>query len=156
MALALGHWHTDTKITQINSSCVDMAQYLQLDMGRIVYFDLLVSVTKSKLWTNILWSCRSHGIFHLSDPGGVTVIRNCQERGFHPHEEPSDGSSLYEHCSHVFLNSNLRFDVVDLRDGWFLMSSKEFCFLKNVNSRGNAHWYIACSYPNTMLKIGTF
>ncbi|KAJ0035329.1 hypothetical protein Pint_24398 [Pistacia integerrima] len=56
-----------------------------------------------------------HGIFHLSDPGGVSVIRNCQQRGFHPHEEPSDGTSLYEHCSHVFMNANLRFDVVDLR-----------------------------------------
>lgn len=57
-----------------------------------------------------------HGIFHLSDPGGVSVIRNCQQRGFHPHEEPSDGSPIYEHCSHVYMNANLKFDVVDLRD----------------------------------------
>ncbi|GLT99039.1 hypothetical protein SLE2022_165070 [Rubroshorea leprosula] len=56
-----------------------------------------------------------HGIFHLSDPGGVSVIRNCQQRGFHPHEETSDGSSIYEHCSHVFMNPKLKFDVVDLR-----------------------------------------
>ncbi|KAL1334894.1 hypothetical protein HN51_063846 [Arachis hypogaea] len=57
-----------------------------------------------------------HGIFHLSDPGGVSVIRNCQQRGFHPHEEPSDGSPIYEHCSHVYMNANLKFDVVDLRE----------------------------------------
>lgn len=56
-----------------------------------------------------------HGIFHLSDPGGVNVIRNCQQRGFHPHEEPLDGSPIYEHCSHVYMNANLKFDVVDLR-----------------------------------------
>ncbi|XP_024922436.1 AMSH-like ubiquitin thioesterase 3 isoform X1 [Ziziphus jujuba] len=56
-----------------------------------------------------------HGIFHLSDPGGVSVIRNCQQRGFHPHEEPSDGNPIYEHCSHVYINPNLKFDVVDLR-----------------------------------------
>ncbi|XP_021822284.1 AMSH-like ubiquitin thioesterase 3 [Prunus avium] len=56
-----------------------------------------------------------HGIFHLSDPGGVSVIRNCDQRGFHPHEEPLDGTPIYEHCSHVFINSNLRIDVVDLR-----------------------------------------
>jgi STAM-binding protein len=56
-----------------------------------------------------------HGIFHLSDPAGVSVIRNCQERGFHPHEEPSDGSPIYEHCSHVYMNPKLKFDVVDLR-----------------------------------------
>ncbi|KAH0993030.1 hypothetical protein GBA52_004513 [Prunus armeniaca] len=57
-----------------------------------------------------------HGIFHLSDPGGVSVIRNCDQRGFHPHEEPLDGTPIYEHCSHVFINSNLRIDVVDLRE----------------------------------------
>ncbi|GAV87870.1 JAB domain-containing protein [Cephalotus follicularis] len=56
-----------------------------------------------------------HGIFHLSDPGGVSVIRNCQQQGFHPHEEASDGSSIYEHCSHVYMNTNLQFEVVDLR-----------------------------------------
>lgn len=56
-----------------------------------------------------------HGIFHLSDPGGVATIRNCQQRGFHPHEEPEDGSPLYEHCSHVYMNPNMKFDVVDLR-----------------------------------------
>ncbi|KAI4338542.1 hypothetical protein MLD38_023589 [Melastoma candidum] len=59
-------------------------------------------------------SC-SHGIFHLSDPGGVNLIRNCQERGFHPHEEPEDGSSIYEHCSHVYINARMHFDVIDLR-----------------------------------------
>ncbi|KAK7833859.1 amsh-like ubiquitin thioesterase 3 [Quercus suber] len=56
-----------------------------------------------------------HGIFHLSDPAGVSVIRNCQQRGFHPHEEPDDGSPIYEHCSHVYMNPSLKYDVVDLR-----------------------------------------
>lgn len=60
-------------------------------------------------------SSSPHGIFHLSDPGGVSVIRNCQQRGFHPHEEPSDGTPIYEHCSHVFMNAKLKYDVVDLR-----------------------------------------
>lgn len=56
-----------------------------------------------------------HGIFHLSDPAGVNLIRNCDQRGFHPHEEPDDGSPIYEHCSHVYMNETLNFDVVDLR-----------------------------------------
>ncbi|XP_022741644.1 AMSH-like ubiquitin thioesterase 3 isoform X2 [Durio zibethinus] len=60
-------------------------------------------------------SSSPHGIFHLSDPGGVSIIRNCQQRGFHPHEEPSDGTPIYEHCSHVFMNPKIKFDVVDLR-----------------------------------------
>lgn len=59
--------------------------------------------------------CSPHGIFHLSDPGGVSVICNCQQRGFHPHEEPEDGTPIYEHCSHVFMNAKLKYDVVDLR-----------------------------------------
>ncbi|XP_042516024.1 AMSH-like ubiquitin thioesterase 3 [Macadamia integrifolia] len=58
---------------------------------------------------------RQHGIFHLSDPGGVSVIRNCQQRGFHPHEEPEDGNPIYEHCSHVYMNTHLKCDIVDLR-----------------------------------------
>lgn len=56
-----------------------------------------------------------HGIFHLSDPGGVNLIRKCDQRGFHPHEEPDDGTPIYEHCSHVYINETLRFDVLDLR-----------------------------------------
>jgi len=58
---------------------------------------------------------KTYGIFHLSDPSGVNVIKQCQQRGFHPHEEPPDGSPIYEHCSHVYINSNLRYDVIDLR-----------------------------------------
>lgn len=60
-------------------------------------------------------SSSPHGIFHLSDPAGVSVIRHCQQRGFHPHEEPSDGSAIYEHCSHVYMNPRLKFEVIDLR-----------------------------------------
>lgn len=59
--------------------------------------------------------CRTHGIFRLSDPGGVSVIQQCQKRGFHPHEEPPEGGPIYEHCSHVFMNPKLQFDVIDLR-----------------------------------------
>lgn len=56
-----------------------------------------------------------YGIFHLGDPGGISVIRNCQQRGFHTHEEPDDGSPIYEHCSHVYMNPNSKFEVADLR-----------------------------------------
>ncbi|CAL9114846.1 unnamed protein product [Musa textilis] len=59
---------------------------------------------------------RTHGIFHLTDPSGVTLIRNCRESGFHPHEEPLDGSPIYEHCSHVYMNANMKYDVIDLRN----------------------------------------
>ncbi|OVA04966.1 JAB/MPN domain [Macleaya cordata] len=34
---------------------------------------------------------RTHGIFRLTSPGGMSVIRKCPQRGFHPHEQPSDG-----------------------------------------------------------------
>lgn len=58
---------------------------------------------------------RKHGIFHLSDPGGMGVIHDCPERGFHPHKAPLDGSPIYEHCSHVYMNPDVKFDVIDLR-----------------------------------------
>nr|PNR52677.1 hypothetical protein PHYPA_009051 [Physcomitrium patens] len=58
---------------------------------------------------------RPYGIFRLSDPGGVKTIQQCQQRGFHPHEDPPDGSPIYECCSHVYMNPKLQFDVIDLR-----------------------------------------
>uniref|UniRef100_A0A3N7FKR3 MPN domain-containing protein n=1 Tax=Populus trichocarpa TaxID=3694 RepID=A0A3N7FKR3_POPTR len=50
---------------------------------------------------------RSYGIFRLSDPGGMSVLKECEESGFHPHGEPADGSPIYEHCANVFTNTNL-------------------------------------------------
>ncbi|XP_043694758.1 AMSH-like ubiquitin thioesterase 2 [Telopea speciosissima] len=58
---------------------------------------------------------RTHGIFRLTTPGGMSVIRQCQQRGFHPHEQPPDGRPIYDHCTDVYMNPNLKFDVIDLR-----------------------------------------
>ncbi|ONM31987.1 AMSH-like ubiquitin thioesterase 3 [Zea mays] len=58
---------------------------------------------------------RKHGIFHLTDPGGMGVIHDCQERGFHPHKAPLDGSPIYEQCSHVYMDTDIKFDMIDLR-----------------------------------------
>ncbi|XP_008797799.2 AMSH-like ubiquitin thioesterase 1 [Phoenix dactylifera] len=60
-------------------------------------------------------SSRTHGIFRLTSPGGMSVIRQCQQRGFHPHKEAPDGGRIYDHCSYVYMNPNLKFDVMDLR-----------------------------------------
>ncbi|XP_019098928.1 PREDICTED: AMSH-like ubiquitin thioesterase 2 [Camelina sativa] len=60
-------------------------------------------------------SSKSHGIFKLTDPGGMEVLRSCSGTGFHPHKEPEDGNPVYEHCSNVYKNSNLRFEIFDLR-----------------------------------------
>ncbi|XP_043723751.1 AMSH-like ubiquitin thioesterase 2 isoform X2 [Telopea speciosissima] len=58
---------------------------------------------------------RSHGIFRLTDLGGMPVLKECPERGFHSHQNPPDGSPLYENCSNVYINQNLRFEIFDLR-----------------------------------------
>nr|XP_043616323.1 AMSH-like ubiquitin thioesterase 2 [Erigeron canadensis] len=58
---------------------------------------------------------RQHGIFHLSDPAGLSLIRNCNQSGFHPHEKQEDSRPIYEECSHVYMNEMMNFDVVDLR-----------------------------------------
>lgn len=60
-------------------------------------------------------SSRTHGIFRLTNPGGMTVIRQCPRRGFHPHDPPPDGSPIYKHCADVYMDSKLKFDVIDLR-----------------------------------------
>ncbi|GAB4839799.1 AMSH-like ubiquitin thioesterase 2 [Ancistrocladus abbreviatus] len=58
---------------------------------------------------------RSYGIFRLSDSGGMSILKECEEKGFHPHKELSSGDALYEDCSHVYINPNLRFEIFDLR-----------------------------------------
>ncbi|OMP10024.1 JAB1/Mov34/MPN/PAD-1 [Corchorus olitorius] len=58
---------------------------------------------------------RKHGIFRLTTPGGMSVIRQCQRRGFHPHDQPPDGGPIYSSCTDVYMNPNLNFDVIDLR-----------------------------------------
>ncbi|XP_010463295.1 PREDICTED: AMSH-like ubiquitin thioesterase 1 [Camelina sativa] len=60
-------------------------------------------------------SSRNHGIFRLTTPGGMTVIRNCDRRGFHAHSSPADGGPIYNTCKDVYMNPNLKFDVIDLR-----------------------------------------
>lgn len=58
---------------------------------------------------------RSYGIFRLTEPGGMDVLRECDESGFHTHRETTNGSPIYETCSKVHFNPNLRFEIVDLR-----------------------------------------
>ncbi|KAL5227573.1 hypothetical protein ABZP36_015838 [Zizania latifolia] len=58
---------------------------------------------------------RSYGIFRLADPGGMNVLRECSESGFHAHRETTDGGPIYETCSKVHFKQNLRFEIVDLR-----------------------------------------
>ncbi|XP_023762253.1 AMSH-like ubiquitin thioesterase 2 isoform X1 [Lactuca sativa] len=58
---------------------------------------------------------RSYGYFRLSDPDGMKIVRECQETGFHTHSEPLNGASIYEDCSNIYLNPNLRLEIFDLR-----------------------------------------
>lgn len=58
---------------------------------------------------------KTHGIFRLSVPGGMSVIRQCRQHGFHPHDQPSDGGPIYKHCTDVYMNPDINFNVVDLR-----------------------------------------
>ncbi|KAK4794593.1 hypothetical protein SAY86_012587 [Trapa natans] len=60
-------------------------------------------------------SSRPHGIFRLTTPGGMSVIRQCERRGFHPHDQPPDGGPIYKSCTDVYMNPNLSFDIIDLR-----------------------------------------
>ncbi|KAA8542725.1 hypothetical protein F0562_023877 [Nyssa sinensis] len=58
---------------------------------------------------------RTHGIFRLTTPGGMTVIRQCPQRGFHPHDPPPDGGPIYKQCTDVYMNPDIKFDIIDLR-----------------------------------------
>ncbi|KAG5009404.1 hypothetical protein JHK87_017919 [Glycine soja] len=58
---------------------------------------------------------RNHGIFRLTAPGGMSVIKQCDQRGFHPHSQPPDGGPIYKTCTDVYMNPDLKFEVIDLR-----------------------------------------
>eukprot|EP00803_Ostreobium_quekettii_P009881 evm.model.scf_1449EXC.2 EVM.evm.TU.scf_1449EXC.2 scf_1449EXC:14716-17531(+) len=58
---------------------------------------------------------RKCGIFRLTTPGGMDVIKTCNLRGFHTHQAPSTGQEIYEVCQHVYLNPRLRVSCKDLR-----------------------------------------
>ncbi|AES76660.1 putative ubiquitinyl hydrolase 1 [Medicago truncatula] len=58
---------------------------------------------------------RNHGIFRLTTPGGMSVIKQCDQRGFHPHNQPPDGGPIYNTCTDVYMNPDLKFEVIDLR-----------------------------------------
>ncbi|KAH0914167.1 hypothetical protein HID58_028613 [Brassica napus] len=60
-------------------------------------------------------SSRKHGIFRLTTPGGMTVIRNCDQRGFHAHSSPADGGPIYNTSTEVYMNPDLRVCTT----GWF-------------------------------------
>lgn len=51
------------------------------------------------------------GIFRLSDPPGVDIIKNCRKGGFHPHPE----DNIYNNASHSMIKSGLPFEMKDLR-----------------------------------------
>ncbi|KAH6826774.1 associated molecule with the SH3 domain of STAM 2 [Perilla frutescens var. hirtella] len=57
---------------------------------------------------------RKYGIFRLCEPDGMNIIRDCPERGFHLHKE-ADGTPIYEDCSNIIFNPNLRLEIHDLR-----------------------------------------
>ncbi|TKY69860.1 AMSH ubiquitin thioesterase 2 [Spatholobus suberectus] len=73
---------------------------------------------------------RSCGLFRLTEPEGMNILKNCQETGFHPHKEPDNGNPVYEHCSNMYKNSNLRFEIFDLR---FSTSLWTFIFILDAN-----------------------
>lgn len=77
---------------------------------------ILLTCADKSIWelkfSDFLRSC---GLFRLTDPDGMNILKNCQEKGFHPHTQPDNGNPVYEHCPNVYKNSNLRFEIFDLR-----------------------------------------
>ncbi|XWS34797.1 hypothetical protein CRYUN_Cryun21dG0068300 [Craigia yunnanensis] len=65
-------------------------------------------------------SSRSYGIFRVSNPSGMSVLKECQEKGsqFLSHKESVNESPIYEHCTHVYKNSNLRWVLCFISKLW--------------------------------------
>jgi len=60
---------------------------------------------------------KKYGVFRITDPGGMSVIRECKKSltGFHSHEKPHDGGPIYHDCSNnVILDSTIQFCIEDM------------------------------------------
>lgn len=55
------------------------------------------------------------GIFRLTTPGGMGVVQQCGQRGFHQHPVPDTKQEIYELCGHVYLDETAKFECIDLR-----------------------------------------
>lgn len=58
---------------------------------------------------------RKCGVFRLTTPGGMDLIRDCQQRGFHQHGPTATRQPIYEVCSHVYFDEKLDVSVSDMR-----------------------------------------
>jgi len=58
---------------------------------------------------------RKCGVFRLSTPGGMDLIRNCTQRGFHNHGQTKTGQPIYEVSSHVYFDPKTEVRVKDMR-----------------------------------------
>lgn len=56
----------------------------------------------------------SWGIFRLTDPSGINIIKACPKTGFHPHPEPNLYKSAHN-PGHIMLRTDIPFSVEDLR-----------------------------------------
>lgn len=55
------------------------------------------------------------GVFRLTTPGGLSLVQQCELRGFHAHPPTDTKQPLYEECSNVYLNERIGYEVIDLR-----------------------------------------
>lgn len=44
---------------------------------------------------------RRCGMFRLTTPGGMDLIKDCRQTGFHTHPPTATGQKIYELCGHV-------------------------------------------------------
>lgn len=54
------------------------------------------------------------GVFRLTDPSGVNIIKHCHRTGFHPHPEPDLYKSAHN-PGHIMIRSDIPFSIEDLR-----------------------------------------
>lgn len=60
---------------------------------------------------------RKCGVFRLSTPGGLELVKDCKQRGFHQHGATKTGQDVYEVASHVYINPDMKVVVSDRRAG---------------------------------------
>ena len=102
------------KLAKVLSLCSHLSHY-EVGQGAKLVLQVMLEEAVAIVMSPRDSQNRKCGIFRLTTPGGMKLIRDCTQTGFHSHAPTETGQKVYELCGHVYINPRVKHTVVDLR-----------------------------------------